>query len=364
MRRTPRSPAPVPQRFPTAFGVAALASLLLFLAAARFAAAEEPSPGNAPPDRASAAEEPLPGRVLDTTHEYLEQRILGLVVRFDEFFGSVKNEDLRRPAFQLRWRNALRWEEGGRFKYRTSVRAHLRLPAIGRRLHLVIAGETEAEPSALVPEDPGNPGFDRTLRNTRLVNTELRYGVVRRPDVDLFLGVGVRLVLPLESFARTRFQYTRRLGDFALARIGETLFWKDRVGFGETTELELDRQLAPRTLLRWSNSGTVSEKSEGLDWGSELSLLQQFTARSAATLAAGLFGDTRPAAEVNSYRVLARYRRSVFREWIFVEVEPEVSWPRGASGGYHPAYASTFRVEAVFQGASAGREGKPGSGTP
>lgn len=350
------------------------ASLALLVASRGIPAAEEgppeaaasesvpPEEGRSPgaaemffKDKAAAA-----GKAVDQTHAYLERGILERVIRFDEFFGSVKTEESRQPGYLLRWRNSLRWDEGGEFKYRTSVRLHVRLPQIGRRLGLIISGENEAEPSPGLPEDPGNPGFDRTLQNTRLVNAELRYTVLRKPTSNLFLGAGVRLVIPLEEFVRTRFQYTHPLGPDSLVRFAETLFWKDRDGVGETTEIALERRLDPRTLLRWANSGTLSHVSKGLEWGTELSLLREFSARSALSLGGGVFGDTRQPAWVENYRVFTRYRRNVLRPWLFIELEPEISWPRKEGGGYPPAHALTFRADVALQGTSTAAGMKPG----
>ncbi|HEY7528218.1 MAG TPA: hypothetical protein VH660_03635, partial [Candidatus Deferrimicrobiaceae bacterium] len=204
---------------------------------------ESPPGEETPPQVESTNQEKVEGagKAVEQAHAYLQRSILERVVWFDEFFGNVKTEDARQPEYLLRWRNSVRWEEGGNFIYRTSVRASLRLPKISDRLHLVVSGENEAEPSPGLPDDPGNPGFDRTLANTRLVNTELRYGLIRRPAIDLFLGAGIRVTLPVESFVRGRFQYTHRLGESSLARFAETVFWKNEDGLGETTEITLER---------------------------------------------------------------------------------------------------------------------------
>lgn len=322
----------------------------------------EPPPAKMPPEEPTPAEKPSAiVEFMEKTHIRFEDSILDRVVRFDNFFGSAKTGDIRQPDYLLRWRNSLRWEEeGNRFKYRTTVRASFILPKISNRLRLVVLGENEAEPVfARLPEEPGVPGFDRTLPNTRLVNTELRYAVIRKPFVDLFVGAGVRIKSPFETFVRSRFQYTHRFGDAFLIRFAETPFWKNTDGFGETTEVELARRLSPRTVLVWANAGTVTEESPGLEWGTELSLLRELSPRSAITVSGGLFGHTRPSALVDNYRILARYRRNFLRPWLFYELEPEVSWPRDPAGAYTSAYAFTVRLEVVFQGTAAMTEKKP-----
>ena len=90
--------------------------------------------------------------------------------------------------------------------------------------------------------------------------------------MNLFLGAGVRVALPLEAFVRSRFLYSRDFSDVALMRLGETLFVKNSDLFGETSEFSLERLVGRDSLLRWASSGTASQEIEGLEWGSELSL--------------------------------------------------------------------------------------------
>lgn len=337
------------------------ACLLLLAGGPPSSSAEEGTAEAAPEESLAEKGAEAAGRALDVTHASLQRNILERVIWFDDFFGNVKTEDLRYPEYVLRWVNSVRLEEGGGVLFRTAVRANLRLPKISERLRLVISGESEADPAARLPEDPGSPGFDRTLPDTRVVNAEVRLMVLERPTTLLFLGTGLRLVLPPEVFARTRFQYTRRLGAVSLVRFGETLFWKDQEGFGETTEVDLERQVGRKTVLRWANVGTVSQETAGVAWGTELSLQRQLSPKSAVTLLGGINGETDRSPQVETYRTLVRFRRNVLRRWLFVELEPELFWPRRDGGGYPPTFAFTFRIETVFQG-SAAATGTPSPG--
>lgn len=291
------------------------------------------------------------GKSMDSAHSHVERNILDQTIRFDNFFGDTRSEDLRQTGYQLRWRNSLRVEDGGRLKFGTSVRAHFTLSRISQRLRLVI--EREGEPSPLtqsLPKDPGNPGFDRTTPVTHFANTELRYELIRKPDMNLFLGAGVRLTLPFEAFVRSRFHYNHHFSDVSLMRFAETLFVKNTDLLGETTEISLEHLMDKNTILRWSNAGTVSQEIRGLEWGSELSLIKGLREGRAITLAGGAYGITTSSAVADNYRLLARYRSNFLRTWLFYELEPEIAWPRDSNGKYPATLAITFRLEIVFQG--------------
>ena len=290
-------------------------------------------------------------KTVDKTHSMLERNILKQTIRFDNYFGSAKPEILHQTSYVLRWRNSIRAEQGSNLNFGTSLFANFALPKISNRLQLFIAGENEPGlTTQSLPEDPGNPGFDRTIPNTHFANTELRYELIQNQAVNLFLGAGVRLNLPFEVFARNRFQYIHNLSDILLMRVAETLFVKNTDLFGETTEFSLERLLGDTTLLRWASSGTASKEINGLEWGSELSFYRQLTSKDAITLRGGVYGNTEVSAQLQNYLLLARYRRNFMRSWLFYELEPQVSWPRSPNGSQQAKLAFTFRLEVVFQG--------------
>lgn len=320
-------------------------------------AAENPQPGYTAAEQIVPVAQPNPFRkysgnsTADQTHDYIEQNILEHVVRLDDYFGSVRTENMRQARYLLRWRNSLRINNDGKLKPAMTVRANIHLSAINERLRLSIAGDDLPESkSQSLPEDPGNPGLDRTSHPTRLVSTELRYMLLQSATIDSFLGAGIRLTLPLQSFVRARYLYTHQVSDIALVRLGETLFLKNRDGFGATTEVSLERLLDPNTLLRWANSATVSQSISGMEWGSELSLIRELSLLRAATITGGVYGDTTSAAVVTNYRLLANYRCNFLRHWLFYEIEPEVSWPRDASGSYSANFAILLRLDIMFEG--------------
>jgi hypothetical protein len=322
--------------------------------------ASAPVPAAAPAPPASYLE--TLEKSMDETHASLERNILKQTIRFDDFFGNVATEDLRQPKYELRWRNSLFVGNNWNLKFGTSIRANFVLSKISERLRIVISGEDEPGPSRQsLPQDPGNPGFDRTTPAAHFANTELRYELIRTPTVNLFLGAGVRLALPLEAFVRSRILYIHDFSDVALMRLGETFFLKNKDLLGETTEFSLERLVGRDNLFRWASAGTASQEIGGLEWGSELSLIRQLSPRSAVTLTGGVYGTTNTAAVVGNSRLVARYRQNFLRDWLFYELEPELSWPRDSVGRYPATIACTLRIEVVFQGTSARKENSAGS---
>lgn len=291
------------------------------------------------------------GQTADAIHEDLEHGILRQTIRFDNFFGVSDTKKPQRSAFLLRWRSEILLKQGGHFDWGSTLRADFKFPKIDDRLHLALSGADKTDSTTpTLPEDPGNPGFDRTVQTTKVVNTELRYVLFEVPSTDFFLGAGVDIVLPPKAFVRARFQHTQKLGESSLFRFGETIFAKTPYGPGETTEVTVDRTITPTTLLRWANSGTLSREIKALEWGSALALLHQLSAGSAITEACGIYGNSSIEHWITNYQLLARYRHRFMRDWLFYEVEPQVNWTRQLNGNFDANLILTLRLEVVFQG--------------
>ncbi len=311
--------------------------------------------GDAPvPPSVDNAVPPLEAVTIDNTwvdryHTYIEHNLYGTVVWFDDFFEDALRKDVGRSRSSVRWTNDFRWDQERHFEYRTRVRASILLPHLRGKWRLVISGESKGDPNAIKPEDPGNPGLAVAAESGR-ASTEIVYDLLQTHRTLVDIGAGVRVKIPPSLYVRTRLLHVRELAHAVIGRLIVTPFWDAKEGFGESNQIDLDRQIAPRTLLRWSNSATITEESNGWDWASEVGILQQLSPKSAITFAGSASGPTRPSTVVGNYRVYARYRRSFKRDWLYFELEPDVNWPRQDDGSRKTVWGGTFRLELNFQG--------------
>jgi hypothetical protein len=346
MNRPSQNFRPGIRRFP-----ALVAALLLFLPTGSSAEADFPA-GSAPAANDNVAVPVAPAADngwVDRTHSRVERNLFDTAVWFDRFFGDERMVVAERPASFLRWTGELQWDEEEHSSLRSTVRASLRLPRMKDRWHLMISSESRGDPNAIIPEDPGNPALNIGSHG-RTSSTELVYDVFRTSNSILDVGAGVRVKIPPDAFARTRYQYARPVGFDTLGRFTATAYWDALDGLGESNQVDLERWLAPPTLLRWSNSFEIKENVDGWTWGTELSLLHKLSPKSAISFATGVSGSTRPAWIAQNYRILSRYRRNVWRKWLFLEGEPYIHWPRKEDGSRNPVWGATLRVEILFAG--------------
>ena len=278
---------------------------------------------------------------------------------FDGLFGEKTRHVSEKADLKLQWSNELRVEEGENVKYHSALHARLHLPRFEKRIRLEIMQETRQEAVIPVPIEPGTPvaNTPTTTNTLRALNTELRYYAHESKTAYAFLAVGSRFVWPPETFVRSRLLWRRAFADNTFISPSVTPFWQDHLGFGVTPQLDFGHPFPHDTIFLWANSATFFENRAGFLWGSEVSLSRILSPVTAIAVAVGANGATRPSLvadrfnlAVNNYKITGKYRRNLFRPWLFLELVPETNWRRVEGGNREFIQAFTFRLEINSEG--------------
>lgn len=291
---------------------------------------------------------------IDRSHAFFNRKINGVVTWFDNLFANKGRPEPEKSDIKLKWINELRAEEGENVKFNTALRAQIHLPRFEKRIKLVIVQETREEAVAPVPIDPGTPvaNTPTTTNSLRALNTELRYYAHETKTAYAFLAVGSRFVWLPETFVRSRLLWRRTFADNSFISPSVTPFWQDHLGFGVTPQLDFGRPFPRDHIFLWANSATFFRNRSGFLWGSEASLSRILSPVTAIAVAVGANGATRSTVvpdrfklAANNYRISGKYRRNIFRPWLFLELVPEANWRREGAGNREVVPAFTARLE-------------------
>jgi hypothetical protein len=221
------------------------------------------------------------------------------------------------------------WSEYDGFDPRLRARVRLQLPQWDKRVS-AFAGrvgeddyisDTEGEFDALPTRIFGGLEDESVL-------VGLGYSSPERTGNDFDAGVGVRVDLPLDPYARARYELVRTFAKHYVFRARETVFWQNSEGFGSTTRFNIDRAISDRFLLRWNNLGKFTEETDGLEWFSEITLFQKLNDRTGIAWQNHVGGTTDAPVPLARYGVRAIMRRQMTPDWLFVELRLGVSWPK------------------------------------
>ncbi|MFC4309014.1 hypothetical protein ACFPN2_07980 [Steroidobacter flavus] len=221
------------------------------------------------------------------------------------------------------------WSDYDGFDPRLRFRARLQLPQWDSRIS-AFAGrvgqddyisDTEGDFDALPTRQFG------TLEDESVL-VGLGYSSPERTGNDFDAGVGVRIDLPLDPYARARYEIVRTFAERYVFSARETVFWQNTEGFGTTTRINFDRVISDRFLLRWSNLGKFTEETIGLEWYSQLTLFQSIGQRTGLAYQAHVEGETDNEVPMTRTALRLIMRRQLTPEWLILELRGGVSWPR------------------------------------
>jgi hypothetical protein len=280
------------------------------------------------PDGASFPRTPWIDRVQRGVYEtvYLS------AMRIDRVFGPLEDERVyERSSGSIA--PALLWDEHDGFKPKVRFHVELPLPRLDERFNAFVGRvnrdeyvEEDVPQSGALPRQLSTSREDQTLLGIGYRDRRVRHGW--HFDAD----AGVRVRSPLDPFVKTGFRYSGGRADGVRLTLRETLFWQNSEDLGFTSRIDLDRFISDRTLVRWTGSGTVTQKSEGAHGYSELFVLRSLANRRAIAWSLDIIGETDADVELQEFGTKLAYRQSVARQWLVLEVRASVFWPKDMPG--------------------------------
>ena len=311
-------------------GIVAVLSGLLATSAALADAEGPPAPGPTAPVEFTPCDKPGSdaNAWIDRMQRGVYTGVCGTALWFDGLFGNPRyDQDSDETFGRIGFFET--YDRRDRFDTRLRLRARVALPIMENRLRVTLGRGEEQE---LVEERPANtenplpPSFQTVGDDAWLLG--LGYSKQNGLENGFDFGIGVRLNFPVDPYVKATYRHNFIFNGDSMLRFRETPFWRDSRGFGATTQVALDHLATDALLLRWNNSATVAEDTDGVEWGSSVTAYHSLGDRRAISYSALLRGETHADVGLQNYGVETRYRQSVFRKWLFMELSASVTWPR------------------------------------
>jgi hypothetical protein len=284
--------------------------------------AEPDDAAEGPPDDEIPAKEPW----IDRAHDGVFRAVWRSAMRMDQWFGSQESE-----AAYLQSNGslapALLWDEFDGFQPRLRFQVDVPLPRVNERFHAFIGRVNREE--YVTERSPGSGAFARQYGP--LEDDDTLFGIRYRDPDDgghWDADAGLRLRSPLDPYVKGSYRFMKGNSDTTLFSFRETLFWENSEKFGFTSRIDIEKILRHVWLLRWTGSGTISERSEGVRGYTSFTVLRGLPNRRA--FAAELFtkGEFDADVPLGDYGLKLAYRRSVSRDWLIMESRISLTFPR------------------------------------
>lgn len=318
----------------TLLGRSIVLLVLAFTAVPAFAADDEPAqPRRAPGAGAGELDkqDPCRGEVgddadrLDRLRGGLFTGVCSTSRWFDGLFGDARDYSESYSETYGRAGVALGWDEMDDIKLDGHFRANVHLPVLGDRFDAVIGRETEESYITDNFDDTGFlPGSFSDDRDAEWY-AGLKYNAIEGANSYFTLGAGIQLKSPLNPYVKARYRYYAYPVEDLRVTIRPTAFWQNTEGLGVTLGIDTDWSVAEGSMLRWANTMTLSEATDGVSWKSRLGYYDALSELSAMRYEVAVRGET-GGIQPERRELKVTYRRSLWRSWFFVETYGGVFW--------------------------------------
>ncbi len=272
-------------------------------------------------------------------HDYVSEGIEFTAKSIDLFFAEDKAFDEATYTY-LRLGLDSVWHEHEGLGFAGELRMKLDLPNTRKRLKLLIETDAQRGETEVLEEKPADVAQNRDY------SIALERASSRLKKWNLRPSLGIRLHTPIDFFIRLRTHRYYNLERWLL-HVSSGVRWYDSRGFDAYFNLSHDYPLSDNWLFRYAPGMSWKEEDMYRTIGQELSLFQQIDEKQkmAYQILAGANDESDDWRAVQ-YDILIRYRRNLYKKWLFGEVIPQ--WTFEKESGFHPRPALTFRLEVVF----------------
>jgi hypothetical protein len=294
-------------------------------------------------------EVPADATGIDSVRAGLHRGVCSTARYVDRMFGRDNQFSEYQDDSNGRAGITLGWDERDSFEVDTRLRASVSLPQISERFSATIGRASRDE---FLADETGvfNPVVGAfTDDEPAEWFAGVGYSAHRGRDSRFDLGAGLKLESPLNPYANARYRHYIYRPSGVLLTLRTTFFVENDEGFGVTQSFDVDKMLGDAYLFRLSNTVRLSEDTEGVRWRIRPALYQAFDYRRAMRYEAFVRGET-DGTQPDLYGFAVTHRRSVLREWLFLEFGAELFWADGPlpSDRCRSCFGAAIGFEIVF----------------
>jgi hypothetical protein len=279
---------------------------------------------------------------VDELHGGISKGFLTSATWLDSFFGDERYEaEVNRSQFKVRF-DAFREGSGGMDYQRPNFDLRLVLPRLRQKTRLIISGDPNEDLDTTTSQlvAPASQGPARSVTSalqffpldTKRSNLSIRAGVkFHNMKLELLLGPRYRYLVHYEIWD---------------VRFTQEELWTTDIGWTVRSRFDVERPLPRALFFRTSLEGIWTENVHGYPYALSFLLRHPLDGNRALQYEWVNSFQTRPTDLLTEELFIFRYRQRFWRDWLFLEIAPQVRFPRDRGFEYTPGIL--FRLEMVF----------------
>ena len=269
---------------------------------------------------------------LDKSREVIYDAVWRSAMHVDRWFGSTE-PDVAYEQASGSIAPAVLWSRYYGLQTHLRFHADVPLPAINDNVHAFVG---RVNPEEFISESQPESGqfpnpFAPNPEDQTLFGIQYSKPATQGPALDF--GVGLPIQLKFDPYVKGGYTFAHGTSPTGLLFWRQDLFYQDsQGGFGVTSRLDLQRLFGQNLLIGWTGSTTVAQRTYGFRSYSTLDAILAFPNQRAIDMELSVDGTLDPTHRIlvplHDYGVKVAFRRTIFREWLVLEVRTSVDWPK------------------------------------
>lgn len=281
---------------------------------------------------------------VDDLHGDISGQVDWIARGVDEFFAGETALEDSDESF-LRWRVSQSLVEGESWLSESDIKFRLDLPTTKKRFRLVLENSPDDDVSVTERNQPSVTGSNRTDREG--FSAALQYAKDITSHWAARTKLGIKARIPLDPFARVTLSRRWSLGEewSVPYRLRLSYFHSD--GFSANSSLSFERAMRNEMFLRLKTDVDWDQELDSMEGVQTASVYKRLTNRSGMDYVFGVVYQSASHTVVTNYFLSANYRKLVHKDWLYVDVIPQLGFAR--EDDYESKLSLTFRVEMFFK---------------
>ena len=273
-------------------------------------------------------------RIVDDTHQKASHLLVSAADWLDSFFDDDRYL-LEENTTRANLRFSLGYSRFDGFEFSPKVRLRLKLPKLSKKAFLIISASNDDD-----FDTSDNPSDEDNEKND--LSAALRYFLKVGDNYHLSTTFGVSWGY---MYAGLRYRYEYDFGPWQGRFVNNFKYYTDD-GFENKLSLDFERYFSRHWFFRTSGSINWYENEDGLPHSLSFHFFQVLNQHQVLQYEFSNYFDTAPSHKMTDLQLRVRYRQRFYRDWLVLEVSPQISFPYDHDRRPNPGIV--LRLEADF----------------
>ncbi len=274
-------------------------------------------------------------QMLDSGRDKASKMVTSAANWFDNFFGDERylaEENKTRARLKI----AVGYSELDEFDSSLRINWRIHLPKLSKRANFILSAGDDDE---FTSDNPITSPVDNE-RSELTAAFEFFVRTGKKLNVSTTVGASFDYV-----YAGLRFRHFKNFGSWQGRLVDRFRYYTDD-GFENRLSYDLERRISEKWLFRTTARISWFEDEDGLPYSLKFRLFQLLTQEKALTYEWENYFDTEPTNEMTDLHLRLRYRQRFYRDWLILEIAPQVTFPEDNNRDPNPGIV--FQIEADF----------------